>query len=173
MQMHTAGAFDLLVTMRWPILVPLAALLAALLVPVARGKTGGAGIDVSEPLSASAWSCLAKSSLQWAVVRAWHSYGSFDTNAPATLAAASKAGQNTHRLDLSFQHSTQILQERLDSSSSVLAVAGVPTVDAYMFPCRGKPAASQTSELIAALANASFTTVWLDVEANNNLTPCL
>ena len=145
--------------MRWPIIVPLAALLAALLVPVARGKTGGAGIDVSEPLSASTWSCLAKSSLQWAVVRAWHSYGSFDTNAPATLAAASKQGRNTHRLE--------------DSSSSVLAVAGVPVVDAYMFPCRGKPAASQTSELIAALANASFTTVWLDVEANNNLTPCL
>jgi hypothetical protein len=44
--------------------------------------------------------------------------------------------------------------------------AGIKTTDVYMFPCRGKDARAQVKELMAGLANAVFTTVWLDVEEN-------
>lgn len=55
---------------------------------------GELGVDVSKPFDdSSQWSCLHKSANRsWGVVRAWHSFGAFDTNAPSTLAAASAAG---------------------------------------------------------------------------------
>lgn len=52
------------------------------------------GVDVSQPVSASAAKCMAGASngKSFAVVRAWKSYGAFDTNAPATMAAFAGAG---------------------------------------------------------------------------------
>lgn len=75
--------------LRWLMLL---ALLGAIFGAPTTLTPGGAGIDISNPLPVSAWQCLAKSSLKWAVVRSWHSYGAFDTNAPSSLAAASAAG---------------------------------------------------------------------------------
>ena len=50
------------------------------------------GIDLSMAATAAQWACLAAASVQWASVRAWHSFGSFDNNAIANLALANKAG---------------------------------------------------------------------------------
>jgi hypothetical protein len=49
--------------------------------------------------------------VEFSIVRAWHSYGAFDTNAVPSIQKARQAG--------------------------------IPNVDVYLFPCRGKPAADQ------------------------------
>ncbi len=38
------------------------------------------GVDVSQPVSTSSAKCLVSSGYTFAVVRAWKSYGAFDTN---------------------------------------------------------------------------------------------
>jgi len=58
------------------------------------GGGGGQGLDVSVPIDQTTASCLASSGYSWAVVRGWHSYGSFDDNAPASLSALKSAGIN-------------------------------------------------------------------------------
>eukprot|EP01006_Ploeotia_vitrea_P014550 TRINITY_DN39495_c0_g1_i2.p1 TRINITY_DN39495_c0_g1~~TRINITY_DN39495_c0_g1_i2.p1 ORF type:complete len:205 (-),score=93.70 TRINITY_DN39495_c0_g1_i2:181-795(-) len=50
------------------------------------------GVDVSQPVSESAFKCLRGQNLQFAIVRCFHSYGEPDTNAPATVAAAWAGG---------------------------------------------------------------------------------
>jgi len=52
----------------------------------------GVGVDVSVPVTSSDFTCMKQQGVDYAIVRAWHSTGSFDTNAPATLAAAHSAG---------------------------------------------------------------------------------
>ena len=53
------------------------------------------GLDVSNSFTKPAqWTCLHTANITWGVVRAYHSYGSFDTNAPGTLAAAKSSGFN-------------------------------------------------------------------------------
>ena len=56
--------------------------------------TGTLGLDVSQPFDApEKWSCLRTTANRtWGIVRAYHSYGSFDDNAPATLKAAHSGG---------------------------------------------------------------------------------
>jgi hypothetical protein len=44
--------------------------------------------------------------------------------------------------------------------------AGIPYVDVYMFPCRGKSAADQVHDLINNMGSADYGMVWLDVETN-------
>ena len=44
--------------------------------------------------------------------------------------------------------------------------AGIPYVDVYMFPCRGKSASSQVTEMINGLSGSNYGTVWLDIETN-------
>ena len=44
--------------------------------------------------------------------------------------------------------------------------AGIPYVDIYMFPCRGKSAASQVSDLVSKMGNANYGMIWLDIETN-------
>jgi len=119
-----------------------------LLVSVVYAHTGSVGIDVSQDLGATAWTCLAKSTppVEWAVVRAWHSYGAFDSNAPATLKAATAAGPD----ELAFAFSLTGVPH---------CIAGIKTVDAYMFPCRGKDAGQQIQQLIQSLNGSDFTTV--------------
>ena len=65
-----------------------------LLLPVTVLATSGTlGLDVSQPYTSKQWSCLSTTTNRtWGVVRSWHSYGGFDTNAPATLSAAKTAG---------------------------------------------------------------------------------
>lgn len=43
---------------------------------------------------------------------------------------------------------------------------GIPYVDVYMFPCRGKDAADQVNELISNLGTTNYGTIWLDIETN-------
>jgi len=54
--------------------------------------SGGKGVDVSDSVSSSAASCLAGEGYSWAVVRAWRSYGAFDSSAPGSLSAFQSAG---------------------------------------------------------------------------------
>eukprot|EP00347_Sterkiella_histriomuscorum_P023175 403335663 len=44
--------------------------------------------------------------------------------------------------------------------------AGIPFVDVYMFPCRGKSASQQVADLISNLGSASYGQIWVDVETN-------
>jgi hypothetical protein len=53
---------------------------------------GALGVDISVPVSAAQWSCLMAANVTWAAVRGWHSTGTRDQNAPASLAAAAAAG---------------------------------------------------------------------------------
>jgi hypothetical protein len=54
------------------------------------------GLDVSQAHDQATWKCLrAKTNRTWGIVRAYHSYGKFDTTATATLAAAKSAGFDT------------------------------------------------------------------------------
>ena len=45
------------------------------------------GVDVSQPVSASAASCMHANGRDFAIVRAWKSYGAFDDAAPGSVAA--------------------------------------------------------------------------------------
>ena len=44
--------------------------------------------------------------------------------------------------------------------------AGIPYVDIYMFPCRGKSASTQVDELINHMGSSNFGMIWLDIETN-------
>jgi hypothetical protein len=66
---------------------------AALCVAVARAFPATVyGVDVSEPVSESAWACLKADNLTFASIRCYHSYGAVDTNVVATAANAHSAG---------------------------------------------------------------------------------
>ncbi|KNC50224.1 lysozyme [Thecamonas trahens ATCC 50062] len=52
------------------------------------------GIDVSQPVSTDSMRCLVNLNLTYTVVRAWHSTGRPDTNAPGTVAAAWAGGMH-------------------------------------------------------------------------------
>lgn len=44
--------------------------------------------------------------------------------------------------------------------------AGFKYVDVYMFPCRGKSASDQVSNLINNLGSSQYGQIWLDIETN-------
>ena len=44
--------------------------------------------------------------------------------------------------------------------------AGISFVDVYMFPCRGKSAATQVNDLVSRLSGSNYGQIWLDVETN-------
>ena len=44
--------------------------------------------------------------------------------------------------------------------------AGIPRVDVYMFPCRGKSATSQVASLVSELSGHNYGHIWLDIETN-------
>ena len=44
--------------------------------------------------------------------------------------------------------------------------AGIPYVDIYMFPCRGKSAQAQVSDLITNMGTSNYGMIWLDIETN-------
>eukprot|EP00825_Cyclidium_porcatum_P032343 TRINITY_DN34652_c0_g1_i3.p2 TRINITY_DN34652_c0_g1~~TRINITY_DN34652_c0_g1_i3.p2 ORF type:complete len:247 (+),score=39.79 TRINITY_DN34652_c0_g1_i3:204-944(+) len=46
--------------------------------------------------------------------------------------------------------------------------AEIPYQDIYMFPCVGKSASTQASELVAAIPSSLFGMVWIDVETNSS-----
>eukprot|EP01062_Namystynia_karyoxenos_P051515 TRINITY_DN4051_c0_g1_i1.p2 TRINITY_DN4051_c0_g1~~TRINITY_DN4051_c0_g1_i1.p2 ORF type:complete len:218 (+),score=46.95 TRINITY_DN4051_c0_g1_i1:93-746(+) len=117
---------------------------SALLVLLAAAPTlAVTGVDVSQSVSESSWSCLQGSggqgAVEFAVVRAYQSVGRVDPNAAATIKAA--------------------------------RAAGVKYVDAYLFPCPkcSNGIAAQVKDTVTALRNAGakFGILWLDVEAPN------
>jgi len=61
-----------------------------LVLTTARGHV--LGIDTASPLSANQWDCLHASNVTWAILRAWHSYGAFDSTALVNIERASAAG---------------------------------------------------------------------------------
>lgn len=44
--------------------------------------------------------------------------------------------------------------------------AGIPYIDTYMFPCRGKSATAQVNELFSSVSSSLYGMVWLDIETN-------
>ena len=44
--------------------------------------------------------------------------------------------------------------------------AGIPYVDIYMFPCRGKSADSQVADLVSRMSGQNYGMIWLDIETN-------
>jgi GH25 family lysozyme M1 (1,4-beta-N-acetylmuramidase) len=44
--------------------------------------------------------------------------------------------------------------------------AGILSTDVYLFPCAGRPAADQATEMVTALGASKFGRVWIDVEEN-------
>ena len=72
--------------------------------------------------------------MNFAIPRAYKSYGAFDSNA-------------------------------INNVNNARA-AGIPYVDVYMFPCRGKSASDQVSDLINNLGSTNYGMIWLDVETN-------
>ena len=66
------------------------------------------GVDYADNYSLSDLQCLRSHGVNFAIIRAWHSYGAFDTNAIPQIKNAK--------------------------------TAGIPNVDVYLFPCKGKSA---------------------------------
>ena len=89
---------------------------------------------MSQAVSQSGWSCLKSNGYEFAIPRAWRSYGAIDPNAVSNINHA--------------------------------RAAGIQYVDVYMFPCRGKSAASQVDSLISGLGSANYGMIWVDVETN-------
>jgi hypothetical protein len=90
------------------------------------------------------FTCLAQLGYSHAIVRAYHSYGAIDADAPRLIQLSNQAGLST---------------------------------DVYMFPCRGKDAATQVNQLADYLdqmlkqgteSRFEYTTgmIWLDIETN-------
>ncbi|EDQ90455.1 uncharacterized protein MONBRDRAFT_18455 [Monosiga brevicollis MX1] len=50
------------------------------------------GVDVAGAVSKDTWDCLAKAGRSFAIVRAWHSYGEFDSDSVNTIKSAWSAG---------------------------------------------------------------------------------
>lgn len=90
------------------------------------------GVDVSTLVNN--WSCLKSAGYNFAIPRAYCSFGGMDHNAVANINNARNAG--------------------------------IQYVDVYMFPCRGKSATSQVSELVSGLGSAHYGQIWIDVETN-------
>jgi len=86
-----AGALPQLLRMKG-IAVLLVALLFAAIASVEAYPSTVYGVDVSTSVSQSQWSCLKGDNLTFAVIRAWHSTGTPDTNCPGTVAAAWAGG---------------------------------------------------------------------------------
>jgi hypothetical protein len=74
-----------------PLLLPLPPLLLLLThswSPVAAmPRPGATGLDVASAVTAGQWNC---SRPDWAIVRAWHSFGAFDAAAPGTVSVSIK-----------------------------------------------------------------------------------
>lgn len=92
------------------------------------------GVDVSTLQSVATWQCIKNAGYQFAIPRAYKSFGAMDANGPANVKNA--------------------------------RAAGIPYVDIYMFPCRGKSATAQVNELINGMGNSNYGQIWLDVETN-------
>ena len=118
---------------------------AAAAAAAAAGANGGIIADVSVAASTADWTCLrTKLGVDGAIVRAWHSTGTPDTNAPGSLRAAAAAGIS-------------------DTAVYLFPCAGKRTQAAYS-------AAAQVNGTVAALRKAGVAalvgTLWLDIETN-------
>ena len=130
------GEFESTMPHRTVVFVLYVALCCAVGDAVGGRGSGGLGVDIAHVgLNTSAFQCMKDTAgLDWAVFRAFHSFGSFDNSSLINLDLSQKAG--------------------------------IHKTDVYMFPCRGKDAATQVKELTEGLSNAMFSTVWIDVEEN-------
>lgn len=98
------------------------------------------GVDVSDPVSQSEWTCLmspgGQGSVEHAIVRIYQSGGNVDPNGATTM-------QNA-------------------------IAAGISDVGAYIFPCFGcGDGGSQVNAAISALSGVSYSTLWYDIETYN------
>ena len=92
------------------------AILASLSVQYAQATYG---VDISQATSTSSFSCMKNNGINFAIPRAYCSYGAVDSNGYSNINNARSAG--------------------------------IPYVDVYMFPCRGKSATDQVNQLMSSL----------------------
>jgi GH25 family lysozyme M1 (1,4-beta-N-acetylmuramidase) len=64
-------------------------------------------------------------------------------------------------------HSYGGLDQNAVKSLSNIKAAGLKA-DVYMFPCRGKEAAAQVTELVNGISASLYDTIWLDIETNTS-----
>ena len=97
------------------------------------------GADLSTLTSVDAFKCLLQNQT-FLNVRAWRSFGAFDSNSIQTLANAKTAGYKIENLGV------------------------------YMFPCMSpnKPASDQVNSMVEALKNSEYSGLWIDMETNTN-----
>ena len=97
------------------------------------------GVDLSTLTSTDSFKCLLKN-YTFLNVRAWRSYGAFDSNSVQTLINAKGAGYKLENLGV------------------------------YMFPCYSteKTAAGQMKEMVDQLSKSEYSTIWIDMETNLN-----
>jgi hypothetical protein len=62
--------------------------------PQQGGKWHGKGVDLSDPCSATGFSCLKRTGYQYAVIRAWRSSGVWDPDCASNINNAISAGMN-------------------------------------------------------------------------------
>jgi len=119
----------------------------------------GEGVDVSIAVSQAQFTCLKKSGYDLAVVRAFRSNGSPDTNAPATLKNAKAAGLKTDVYMFPCPRCTTTAQQQVNAAVSALKIASATFYDIFWFDIEGtqywKDSAYNQQWLTAAVAAAN------------------
>jgi hypothetical protein len=98
------------------------------------------GIDNNNLISIIQFKCLLTENQTFALIRAWRSFGVFDTNSPQTLKNAILAGYKKSDLGV------------------------------YIFPCYStnvdKSPEAQVMQMIYKLGDAPYGSIWIDMETN-------
>lgn len=101
--------------------------------------TATVGVDVSDAVSSSTWTCLrspgGQGAVEFAIARVYQSTGSVDPHGRASIIAAKSAG--------------------------------IAHVDGYMFPAMGTSAAAQVKAAAASVAGSGYGMLWYDIERLN------
>jgi len=66
-------------------------------------------------------------------------------------------------------HSNGVFDSNSIDTIKYAHMSGITDVDVYLFPCAGKSASSQVTDMIASLQKGgvtNFGTIWLDIETN-------
>ncbi len=99
--------------------------------------------------------------MQFAIIRAWHSYGGFDTTVTETLSALQTAGLPVGLQRLPVVHTACL-------TYCDLALPQINATHVYMFPCNRMTAADQVAQLLGNLTanKVQYARIWLDIESN-------
>ena len=98
------------------------------------------GTDMSSLTSLQSFQCLLQNNYTFFIVRAYHSYGGIDVNAPKTIQNAIQAGFSEQN------------------------------IGAYMFPCYSQTHSpeAQVAEMVQGKGNSKYSSIWIDMESNSS-----